>query len=164
MTTHHILEAAFAGAIAFATAASTLLMSQPAEVVPTVQVVQSAMELRLIMVPLIGGAFTMLGGVFLNPSVETVQIKIGRACIGMFAAVVAPQILGWFHPMFKDVGTNPFMLFMAGGISAFLGFMLSRAIVQGIDSRSGRMAANALDRAEAKYIPKPPVTDKPPQN
>lgn len=159
MTTHHILEAAFAGAVGLSAAASTLLMTQ-SEVVPTVQVVQSAMELRLIMVPLIGGAFTMLGGVFLNPSVESAQVKMGRACFGMFAAVVAPQVMGWFHPMFKDVGTNPFMLFMAGGVSAFLGFMLSRSIVQGISARSGRIAENALDRAEARYTPKPPVTDK----
>lgn len=163
MTTHHILEAAFAGTVTLATAAGTLLMTQN-EVAPSTEVVQSAMELRLIMVPLIGGGLTMLGGVFLNPSVETPQVKIGRACIGMFAAVVAPQTLGWFHPMFKDVGTNPFMLFMAGGISAFLGFALSRAIVQGIYARSGRIAENTLDRAEAKYAPKPANSSTPPQN
>jgi len=163
MSTQHILEAAFAGAVALTTAASTALMSQ-VEVAPTTEVVQSAMELRLIMVPLIGGAFTMLGGVFLNPSVETPQVKIGRGCIGMFAAVVGPQILGWFHPMFKDVGTNPFMLFMAGGISAFLGFALSRAIVQGIYARSGRIADTALDHAEGKYLPPPANPSNPPQN
>mgnify|MGYP001613854868 CR=1 FL=1 len=101
----------------------------------------------------------MLGAAFLNPSIETNQVKVGRACVGVFIAIIAPQGIGWVHPGLKDVGTNPFMLLAIGGMFGLLGFILSRALVQGIYNRSDRLAERALDKAERKYLPpKPPET------
>lgn len=155
MSIPFVLESLFVGSSILA--AATSFMLGQIEVTSTPEVIESAMEMRLIMVPLLGGVFTMLGAVFLNPSIETNHVKIGRACFGVFAAVVTPQVIGWVHPNLKDVGTKPFMLFLIGGVFAFLGFVFSRSVVQGIYNRSGRLAEKALDNAESKYFPpKPP--------
>ncbi len=155
MTLPYALEAAFTGFVTVASAASTLMLSQ-IQVSPTPEVIESAMEMRLIMVPLIGGICTMLGAVFLYPGVETTQVKVGRACFGVFAAIVGPQIGGFIHPGLKDLGLNPFVLFLLGGIFAFLSFMFSRSVVQGISNRSDALTRRALDNAEKKYLPPKP--------
>lgn len=150
------IEITFAAIVSIATAASASLLAQ-APLNPSPEVIQSTMETRLILTPFIGGMLTMLGAAFLNPSEETNQVKVGRACVGIFISIIAPQFFGWLHPGLKDVGTNPFMLLTIGGLSALLGFILSRAAVQALYNRSGRLAERALDKAEGKYLPKPPT-------
>lgn len=160
MNIPYALETAFAGVVTLAASASSLLLAQ-VDVAPTSQVIESAMELRMIMVPLIGGIIMMLGAVFLNPTIETNHVKVGRACFGVFAAVIAPQMIGWFHPTLKNVGTNPFMLLAVGGVAALLGFVFSRPAVHGIYNRSGRLAEKALDKAEQKYFNQAPSNKDP---
>lgn len=133
---------------------SSILLATMDPSVTTPEVLESAAQMRLLLVPLIGGLFTMGGAVFLNPVEETLRIKIGRALIGLFICVVAPQVLVFFLPSWGDINTNPFMLFLIGGLAAFPGFILSRSFVSGIFSRSDRIAGEMLDKGEQKYMPK----------
>lgn len=149
-------ETLFAGILSIVTAASASLLAQ-VPLTTTPEVIESAMEMRLLLVPFLGGALMMLGAAFLNPGIETGQVKVGRACVGVFFAIVAPQLISWIIPGLKAVGTNPFMLLSIGGGAGLVGFILSRSAVQGLYNRSDRIAERALDKAEDKYLPpKPP--------
>jgi hypothetical protein len=148
----YLMESFAAALASLGVAASSFLLGQ-VDVSASPAVIESAMEMRLISVPLIGGVLTMLGAVFLNPSAETANIKIGRACFGVFVCLVAPQVLAMVHPSLKDVTTRPLLLLGIGGLAALAGFIFSRPAVVGIYRRSGRLSEEALDRAEAKYLP-----------
>lgn len=115
------------------------------------EVVASAIEMRLLLVPLIGGVFTMGGAIFLNPTPETIHVKIGRAFLGMFACIIAPQLISLIHPYLKEVTTKPILLLAVGGVGAFAGYILASPIVRKIYERSDRVSADILDRAEKKF-------------
>lgn len=137
-------------------AVTGLLLAAMDPTVTSPEIVESAAQLRLLLVPLVGGMFTMGGAVFLNPAEETLRIKVGRALIGLFICVVAPQVLVFFFPSWGGINTNPFMLFLIGGLAAFPGFILSRSFVSGIFNRSDRIAGEVLDKGEQKYLKKSP--------
>lgn len=146
------VEITFAAVVSLATAASATLLAQ-VPISGTPEMIESAVETRLLLIPFLGGLLMMLGAAFLNPSIETNQVKVGRACVGIFAAIIAPQLISWLIPGLKDAGTKPFMLLAIGGLSGLLGFVLSRSGVQGLYNRSDRLAERALDQAEKKYFP-----------
>lgn len=149
----YAMETMFTTVLSVAVAASITLLAQT-PVISEPDAMHSVIEMRLIMVPLIGGILTMLGAVFLNPSVETAQIKVGRACFGVFVGILSPQLFGWFHPGLKEIGTNPFMLLSIGGVSALVGFIMSRPAVHWLYNRSPKIVDRALSKAEDRYIPK----------
>ncbi len=149
-----MIENFAAGVAASSIALSGILLATMDPTLSTPDMIEAAIETRLLLVPLMGGIFTMGGAVFLNPTVETIQVKIGRAFIGLFACIVAPQFMSLWHPALKDIALKPIMLLLTGGVAAFLGFIFSRPFVQGLYDRSRRISDEALNKAEKKYLPK----------
>ena len=124
-------------------AASAILLDVPLD-----HRMEDAIELRLLLIPLIGALIASGGFIMLNPNPETRRIVIGRAMFAVFSGVAAPQVLSAVHPSLAALSSKPMPLLMAGGIIAGITYVLSKPFATGFYNRSERIAARELDRLE----------------
>ena len=112
-----------------------------------------AVEMQLLLLPLIGATFVAGGMVMLNPAAETRRIVIGRSMFAIFFAVVAPQIIGFMHPALAAALVKPFLLLFSGGVTAGVVYVLSKPFTGELYKRAEGVAEREADRLEQAYSP-----------
>ncbi len=105
-------------------------------------------ELKLLLLPLIGGMIVSGGMIMLNPTPETRKIVIGRAAIALFLASCAPQFCAILFPTWAIFLSHPIILFGAGGVLSIFFYALSRPFAEGIYQRSRTLSNIALNEVE----------------
>lgn len=143
----HVLDCIIVCGSTSLLAASQLLLAD------TVTAETTSEDMRLLLLPLIGGMIVSGGLIMLNPNPETRRITIGRAFLGLFFGVLAPQIFASFHPALGALGNKPFLLLLVGGVASGLAYVLSKPFANQLYARSERIAAREANRLEGKFSP-----------
>lgn len=148
MATQHIphcVDVIIVGVSAAATALSSVVLAQaPAD--STAQ----AIELQLLLLPLIGSLLVSGGMIMLNPNPETRRVTIGRGIFALFFGVLVPQVIGLFHPSLHEVAVKPAVLILAGGCISGLVYVVSKPFTRELYARAEKHAKRAADELEKK--------------
>lgn len=105
-------------------------------------------ELKLLLVPLMGGVFTCWGAILLNPEQETRRIVVGRALIGICFGCPTPLIVGYIYSPIQSLFSHAIVLMPAGGLATAFFYILSRLLFARAYLRSRFVAAALVARGE----------------
>ncbi len=105
-------------------------------------------ELKLLLLPLIGGMIVSGGMIMLNPTPETRRIVIGRAAIALFLASCTPQIGAILFPSWANLLSHPIILFGSGGVLSLFFYAMSRPFAETLYQRSKALSNTAMDEIE----------------
>jgi hypothetical protein len=133
----HTLDTVILSTVTLAVSASAVVMEPSDDI-----------ELRLVLLPLIGGVIVSGSLIMLNPQPETRRIVIGRALIALFLSVVLPQTLGYFFPVLAAMVRKPMPLLMAGGVISGLTYVISKPFTRELYNRAEGVAKKQADRLE----------------
>lgn len=143
----HCVDVIIVGVSAAATALSSVMLAQaPADTAA------QAIELQLLLLPLIGSLLVSGGMIMLNPNPETRRVTIGRGIFALFFGVLVPQVIGLFHPSLHEVAVKPAVLILAGGCISGLVYVLSKPFTRELYERAEGHAKKAADALE-KELP-----------
>lgn len=137
---HHLLEAV----IWVVTTATTAIVPVLAETVP----VEQTIEMRLLLIPLVGAMIIAGGMIMLNPKPETKRIVVGRALFALFFGTLLPQLVSYFVPVLKDVALKPAFLLALGGCVAGVAYVLSKPFCGRLYQRADHIADQQVKRLE----------------
>lgn len=149
----HAIDSIVIAGTAIATAAGSVILGQSASS-------EQSAELQLLLLPLIGSMVVSGAFIMLNPQPETRRIVIGRAMIALFCGVLAPQILGLFHPSLATLSVKPVFLILSGGLTAGLAYVLSKPFTSQLYARADSIAKREAERLEKRFSP-PSEEEKP---
>lgn len=158
----HILDAVIVTATTLASAAALALID-PAGAAAT----PDDIELRLLLLPLIGALIVSGGLIMLNPQPETRRIVIGRAMFALFFGVCGPQALCAMFSSLTPFARKPMPLLMLGGMIAGLAYVISKPFCAELYRRAQGVAKAQADRLEKfagiiDAAPNPPAEPPPP--
>ncbi len=141
----HCVDVIIVGVSAAATALSSVMLAQaPADTAA------QAIELQLLLLPLIGSLLVSGGMIMLNPNPETRRVTIGRGIFALFFGVLVPQVIGLFHPSLHEVAVKPAVLILAGGCISGLVYVVSKPFTRELYARAEKHAKRAADELEKK--------------
>lgn len=107
-------------------------------------------EMRIVLLPLMGATFVSGALIMLNPQPETRRIVIGRAILALFFGVVVPQLLGAINPWFLQFAKKPMPLLFAGGLIAGITYIMSKPFTRELYRRAEGKAKELVDKLEEK--------------
>ena len=139
----HCVDVIVVGISTLTAALSTAVLAQA----PAGSVAQS-IELQLLLLPLIGSLIVSGGMIMLNPNPETRRVTIGRAVFAPFFGVMAPQVIGLFHPSLQTVVVKPAVLVLVGGVISGAVYVLSKPFTRELYARAEGHAKKAADALE----------------
>lgn len=116
----------------------------------------NAVEVQLLLLPLIGSSFACGALILLNPAPETRRIVIGRAIAALLFGVTLPQVIGMLHPSLEHLSVKPVVLVLSGALFSSIAYVLSKSFTREMYARADGIAKREAERLEKKYSPEDP--------
>jgi hypothetical protein len=112
-------------------------------------------ELRVLALPLMGAACTMIPMIIFRLRREPMNILVGRGMMALFFGAVLNVAASLLLPQTAAVLTHPIMLFFGGGVASIVSFAVIHGVVRLLEIREHRYAQKILDAAE-RHLPNHP--------
>lgn len=124
---------------------ASLLISESSGTLP-----RDVNELRMLLLPLLGGLIMSGGLMMLNPNPETRRITIGRGIIALFLGSAVPSIFALIYPPLEYVVIHPIALLFWGGIATGIIYVLSRPFTARLYERSDAISRRLEHQLEKR--------------
>lgn len=114
--------------------ATSLLASTPEDI-----------EMRLLLLPLIGASLLGWATIMMNPQKETRNLTIGRSIFALFIGTLMPSFAALFHRDIQTLVYQPVLLLLVGGTTSMVVYILSKYFVRHLYERAERDAVKLAD-------------------
>lgn len=105
-------------------------------------------QLRVLALPFMGAACTMIPMIIFRLRREPINILVGRGMMALFFGAVLNVAASVFIPSWSASLTHPIILFFGGGLSSIFSFAVIHGVVKLLEIKENRYAEKILDAVE----------------